>query len=61
MVTIITNRVGDIGIIFCVYLRFCLITDSFYLVLVDKSIVFIFIVFICFAGFTKRAQFPFRV
>lgn len=59
-ITVITNRLGDVGIILSIYFILNLgRLDFFVLNKIGCGIVF-FILLVAFGGFTKRAQFPFR-
>lgn len=60
IVTLITNRIGDISIIFCIYISFSLFRSDIFLLNLDNCF-FLFLLLIRVSGFTKRAQFPFRV
>nr|QYC94839.1 NADH dehydrogenase subunit 5 [Amblyseius tsugawai] len=59
MVTVLSNRMGDIGIIFMIY--FLMYLNSYDLILIDIMDYFynFGLVFLLLAGFTKSAQFPF--
>uniref|UniRef100_A0AAU6PCM0 NADH-ubiquinone oxidoreductase chain 5 n=1 Tax=Euseius sacchari TaxID=3061191 RepID=A0AAU6PCM0_9ACAR len=59
--TVMTNRIGDIGMIFCIYLAICLGDYNFYILSSLELSFGLFFFFICVSGFTKSAQFPFSV
>lgn len=57
-----TNRLGDIGIIFSLYFLYDFFTFDICVLnnLIINNLVTLFIVFFLLGGLTKRAQFPFR-
>lgn len=61
IITIITNRLGDIGLLLALYLIFD--NRSLDINLINKitriGILYLYIIFIIFRALTKRAQFPF--
>lgn len=59
VITIMINRVGDIGIIFMIFL---LINNNFDIIILNINYgnINIIILVICLSAFTKRAQFPFN-
>jgi len=60
IITVISNRLEDIGIIFCIFLLLDKRVLDMLLLNIIGDLEYLFIIFIVLAAFTKRAQFPFR-
>lgn len=61
IVTLMTNRLGDVAIIFCLYLSLSFITIDFFIIKREQVMFSLFVFLFSVCGFTKRAQYPFRV
>lgn len=59
VVTIITNRLGDIGIIILIYFMINLYSMDIVLVNYLEDVFNFVVLIVVLGGFTKRAQFPF--
>nr|AJV88747.1 NADH dehydrogenase subunit 5 [Euseius nicholsi] len=61
IVTLMTNRLGDVAMIFCLYLFIFYNSMDFFIMNSESDVVVILMIFLFMCAFTKSAQYPFSV